>query len=72
MLSFIKAEPQEIYIKMGSGENDSEAGKEDWLLYFIFYLSGCPGPSPLKRTECHRLRLMMSHSQSSDFPEPDS
>lgn len=36
------------------------------------YLLSCPGPSPLRMTECHRLRRAMSHSQSFDFPEPDS
>lgn len=37
MLVFIKAELQENYIKMGSGENGFEAGKEDGhALFFIF------------------------------------
>lgn len=35
------------------------------------YLLSCPGPSRPRRTECHRLRPVTSHSRSSDLPEPD-
>lgn len=37
----------------------------------LLYLLSCPGPSRPRRTECHRLRPVTSHSRSSDLPEPD-
>lgn len=37
----------------------------------FLYLLRCPGPSRPRRTECHRLRPVTSHSRSSDLPEPD-
>lgn len=37
----------------------------------FLYLLSCPGPSRPRRTECHRLRPVTSHSRSSDLPEPD-
>lgn len=35
----------------------------------FLYLLSCRGPSPLRTTQCHRLRRAMSHSRSFDFPE---
>lgn len=46
---------------------------ERWWRRAVFrYLLSSPGPCPPRMTECHRLRLVTSHSPSFDFPEPDS
>lgn len=37
----------------------------------VLYLLSCPGPSRPRRTKCHRLRPVTSHSQSFGFPGPD-
>lgn len=51
-------------------------GGGGWLIAVkdksFLYLLSSPGPSPLMMTECHRLRQVMSHSPSFDFPEPGS